>query len=40
MYVIFMINYFLVRADVYVESETLLVIDFVNLKIKSVQFFI
>jgi hypothetical protein len=34
-----MTNYFLVAVDVLVDSETLLVTDFVNLKIKSVQFF-
>jgi hypothetical protein len=30
---------FLVEGDVLVDSETLLVIDFVNLKIKPTQFF-
>jgi hypothetical protein len=35
--VTFMINYFLVGDDISVDSETLLVTDFVNLNIKSVQ---
>jgi hypothetical protein len=39
MSVVFMTNYFLVRDDVIVNSKTLLVIDFVNLKIKSAQSF-
>jgi hypothetical protein len=34
--VIFMSNYFLVKNNVPVDSETLLVTNFVNLKIKSV----
>jgi hypothetical protein len=37
MCVTFMINYFLVGGDVSVDTETLLVTDFVNLNIKSVQ---
>jgi hypothetical protein len=39
MSVIFTANYFLVRDDVPVDNETLLVTDFVNLKIKSAQSF-
>jgi hypothetical protein len=39
MYVAFMTNYFLVGCDVPIDSETLLVTDFVNLKIKPVQSF-
>jgi hypothetical protein len=35
MCVVFTANYFLVEDDVSVNSETLLVTDFVNLKIKS-----
>jgi hypothetical protein len=31
--------YFVVGDDVHIDSEVFLVIDFVNLKIKSVQFF-
>jgi hypothetical protein len=38
-YVVFMTNYFLVGGDVSVDSETLLMTDFVNLKIKLTQFF-
>jgi hypothetical protein len=39
MRVVFMANYFLVEGDVLVDNETLLVTDFVNLKIKSAQSF-
>jgi hypothetical protein len=39
MSVIFMTNYSLSRDDVPVDSETLLVIDFVNLKIKPAHSF-
>jgi hypothetical protein len=39
MSVTFMTNYFLVGDDVPVDSETLLVTDFVNLKIKPTQSF-
>jgi hypothetical protein len=39
MSVIFTVNYFLVGDDVPVDSETLLVTDFVNLKIKPTQSF-
>jgi hypothetical protein len=39
MSVIFMTNYFLVGGDVPVDSEALLVTDFVNLKIKPTQSF-
>jgi hypothetical protein len=39
MCVVFMANYFLVRGNVPVDSDALLVTDFVNLKIKSVQSF-
>jgi hypothetical protein len=37
--VIFMTNYFSVRCDVFIDSETLLMTDFVNLKIKLTQSF-
>jgi hypothetical protein len=37
--VVFTANYFLVRDDVSVDSETLLVTDFVNFKIKLTQSF-
>jgi hypothetical protein len=37
--VLFTVNYFLVRGDVPVDSEVLLVIDFMNLKIKPTQSF-
>jgi hypothetical protein len=37
--IIFMINYFLVRNDISVDSEILLVINFVNHKIKLTQSF-
>jgi hypothetical protein len=37
--VIFTVNYFFVGGDVSVDSDVLLVIDFVNLKIKSAQSF-
>jgi hypothetical protein len=37
--IVFMINYFLVGGDVPVDSETFLVTDFVNLKIKTTQYF-
>jgi hypothetical protein len=37
--IIFMINCFLVRNDISVDSETLLVINFMNLKIKLTQSF-
>jgi hypothetical protein len=39
MSVTFMTNYSLVGADVSVDSNTLLVTDFVNLQIKPAQFF-
>ncbi len=39
MSVVFIANYFLVEVDVFVNNESLLMIDFVNLKIKSAQFF-
>jgi hypothetical protein len=39
MSVVFMANYFSVGGDVPVKSKTLLVTDFVNLKIKLAQFF-
>jgi hypothetical protein len=39
MCVVFMINYFLVRCDVSIDSETLLMIDFINFKIKPTQSF-
>jgi hypothetical protein len=35
-----MINYFLVISDIVIDNETFLMIDFVNLKIKSIQSFI
>jgi hypothetical protein len=37
--VVFMTNYFLVRGDVLINNETLLMTDFVNLKIKLTQSF-
>jgi hypothetical protein len=37
--VIFMTNYFLVGDNILVDSDALLVIDFMNLKIKSAQSF-
>jgi hypothetical protein len=37
--VTFMTNYFLVGCDVFIDSETLLMTDFMNLKIKSAQSF-
>jgi hypothetical protein len=40
MNVIFMVNYFLVESDVSVNSETLLITDLVNLKIKPSQSFV
>jgi hypothetical protein len=39
MSIVFMTNYFLMEGDVSIDSETLLVIDFVNLKIKPTQSF-
>jgi hypothetical protein len=39
MSVVFMTNYFLVRGDVLINNETLLMTDFVNLKIKLTQSF-
>jgi hypothetical protein len=39
MRIVFTVNYFLVGGDVPVDSETLLMIDFVNLKIKLTQSF-
>jgi hypothetical protein len=39
MSVVFTINYFLVEDDVPINIDALLVTDFVNLKIKSVQSF-
>jgi hypothetical protein len=38
--VVFITNYFLVGDIILINSETLLMIDFVHLKIKSVQSFI
>jgi hypothetical protein len=37
--VVFITNYFLVGDIIFINSETLLMIDFVHLKIKSVQSF-
>jgi hypothetical protein len=34
-----MINYFLVRGDVLVDNDELLMTDFINLEIKSIQSF-
>jgi hypothetical protein len=34
-----MVNYFLVENGVFIDSDALLVTDFINLKIKSTQFF-
>jgi hypothetical protein len=34
-----MINYFLVEDDIFIDGDALLVTDFINLKIKSAQFF-
>jgi hypothetical protein len=39
MSVIFMTNYFLVEDIIFINSETLLMIDFIHLKIKSIQSF-
>jgi hypothetical protein len=39
MRIIFMANYFLVGGDVPINSETFLITDFINLKIKSAQSF-
>jgi hypothetical protein len=39
MVVVFIDNYFLVEVDIFVDNEIFLVIDFVNLKIKSTQSF-
>jgi hypothetical protein len=39
MSITFMVNYFLVRDGVFVDSETLLMTDFINLKIKAAQSF-
>jgi hypothetical protein len=39
MSVVFMTNYFLVGGDIPVDSESLLITNFVNLKIKSVKSF-
>jgi hypothetical protein len=39
MSVVFIANYFLVEGDIPINNESLLVIDFVNLKIKSAQSF-
>jgi hypothetical protein len=39
MIIIFMTNYFLVEGNILIDSETLFVTDFVNLKIKSAQSF-
>jgi hypothetical protein len=39
MNIVFIINYFLVEDDVFVDNKTLLITDFVNLKIKSTQSF-
>jgi hypothetical protein len=39
MCVVFTTNYFLVGDDVFIDNETFLVTDFVNLKIKSAQSF-
>jgi hypothetical protein len=40
MSVVFTTNYFLVRDDVSINNNTLLMIDFINLKIKLTQSFI
>jgi hypothetical protein len=37
--VTFMLNYFSVRDDVFVDSKTFLMINFIDLKIKSTQSF-
>jgi hypothetical protein len=37
MFVIFIDNYFLVGVDIFVDNKMFLVIDFINLKIKSAQ---
>jgi ABC-type uncharacterized transport system substrate-binding protein len=37
MSIVFMINFLLVKGDVFIDSEALLVTDFVNLKIKLTQ---
>jgi hypothetical protein len=37
--VVFITNYFLVKFDVSIDSEMILIIDFMNLKIKSTQIF-
>jgi hypothetical protein len=34
-----MVNYFLVEDDVFIDSDAFLMTDFINLKIKSTQFF-
>jgi hypothetical protein len=39
MNVVFMTNYFLIEDDVFINSEMLLMTDFVNLKIKPTQSF-
>jgi hypothetical protein len=39
MVVVFIDNYFLVGVDIFIDNEMFLVIDFVNLKIKSTQSF-
>jgi hypothetical protein len=38
-YSVFMINYFLVEDDIFIDREILLVNDFINFKIKSAQSF-
>jgi hypothetical protein len=39
MCIVFTTNYFLIESDISDNSETLLVTEFINLKIKSAQFF-
>jgi hypothetical protein len=39
MSVVFTANYFLLGDDILIDNETLLMIDFVNLKIKLTQYF-
>jgi hypothetical protein len=37
--IIFNFNYFLIKCDIFINSETFLMTYFVNLKIKSTQYF-
>jgi hypothetical protein len=39
MCIIFNVNYFLVKYDIFINSETFLMTYFINSKIKSVQYF-